>query len=58
MSDEDRADYEAALKLCQNQMEVICAKQRMGTIGTRTIGFDETTNRIWSLHKHDEEDFR
>lgn len=58
VSDEDRADYEAALKLCQNQMEVICAKQRMGTIGTRTIGFDETTNRIWSLHKHDEEDFR
>lgn len=58
VSDDDRADYEAALKLCQNQMEVICAKQRMGTIGSRTIGFDETTNRIWSLHRQDEEDFR
>ena len=57
VKDEARADYEALLKQHEKVMEVICAKQRMGTIGSRQIGFDETTNRIWSLHRQDVEDF-
>lgn len=43
------ADHEAALGASRNKMDVICAKLRMGEIGTVTLGFDEKTNQIWSI---------
>lgn len=43
------ADHEAALEASRNKMDVICAKLRMGEIGTVTLGFDEKTNQIWSI---------
>lgn len=43
-----RADYEADLLRWRNKMEVICAKQRMGDIGSDTIGAHMATNRFWS----------
>lgn len=43
------ADFEAALSVSRNKMEVICAKRRMGRIGAVTLGCDVATNRIWSL---------
>lgn len=43
------ADHEAALSAVRNKLEVICAKKRMGRIGSTTLGFDAATNRVWSL---------
>lgn len=43
------ADHEAALEASKFKMDVICAKLRMGEIGDVTLGYDETTNQIWSI---------
>lgn len=43
------ADHDAALGASRNKLDVICAKLRMGEVGTVTLGFDEKTNEIWSI---------
>lgn len=48
--DEDRADYEAALSACKNQMDVILAKHRHDGIGEVKLGCDMGTNRVWDLN--------
>lgn len=42
-------DYEAALKAAEQQMDLIMAKHRSGAIGSRKLGCDIKTNRLWSL---------
>lgn len=51
------ADHEAALAAVRDKVEVICAKKRMGRIGSTTLGFDPATNRVWSLKDRREELF-
>jgi replicative DNA helicase len=48
---EDQADWEAAKTASKKVMEVNVAKQRMGPIGTITIGCDMPTNRFWDLEE-------
>jgi replicative DNA helicase len=48
--DEDRADYEAALSACKNQMDVILAKHRHDGIDEVKLGCDMGTNRVWDLN--------
>lgn len=48
-----RADYESALLASRNKMEVITAKQRMGSIGTDRIGCHMPTNRFWDVEKQE-----
>ncbi|MCP5115223.1 MAG: hypothetical protein GY953_30695, partial [bacterium] len=44
-----RADYQADLSASKNQMEIITAKQRMGSIGVDLVGCHLPTNRFWDL---------
>jgi len=48
-----RADYEAALAASRNKMEIITAKQRMGSIGTDRVGCHMPTNRFWENEEQD-----
>ena len=44
-----RVDWEADFAACKNKMEVITAKQRMGSVGVDFIGCHMPTNRFWDL---------
>ena len=48
-----RADYEAALAASRNKMEIITAKQRMGSIGTDRVGCHMPTNRFWDFEEQE-----
>lgn len=46
---EQRVDLEAALSGCRRTMDIIVAKQRMGSIGSVRVGCDLSCNRFWDL---------
>lgn len=54
---DERADMEAALAACRGTMDLIVAKQRMGSIGMCRVGCDLGTNRFWNLDQQGEIDF-
>lgn len=43
---EERDKRLTAINACKNQMEIITAKQHIGSIGSDMIGFDSSTNRF------------
>lgn len=53
----ERADLEAALSASRGTMDLIVAKQRMGSIGMCRVGCDLGTNRFWNLDQQGEIDF-
>lgn len=54
---EEQVDWEAELTRTENQMEIITAKQRMGSTGRDIIGCDVKVNRFWDIgHTDDTEE--
>lgn len=54
VSDANRADFEADLKLHQNVMQLIVRKNRHGRLATCQVGFHAPTNKFWKLdHDHE-----
>lgn len=54
---EKRADLEATLSATRNMAEIICAKARMGELGSVMVNCDMSTNRFWAEAKSPELDF-